>query len=105
LNTLLQRQRELEVTQVIDNEVSISIRAAAEGSNRSGATAQYHACLYSFIGRRNRFGLLLDFLDDTVKSIDDVIATFICPRWLVICQPRRPAAPERVSAFAGGIGK
>src|SRR6185312_3295278 len=94
LNTLLQRQRELEVTRGDrPNEVSISTpsrlpKAPIGPARMRNIALAFIVALFAGIG----LAFLLDFLDDTVKSPDDVDRYIHLPALALI--PAREDLPK-----------
>ncbi|MDQ2856011.1 MAG: polysaccharide biosynthesis tyrosine autokinase [Acidobacteriota bacterium] len=104
LNTLLQRQRELEVTRGDrPNEVSISTlsrlpREAIGPARLRNIALAFIASLIAGIC----LAFLLDFLDDTVKSIDDVDRYIHLPALALI--PASRSERPRLRGMAPGSG-
>jgi succinoglycan biosynthesis transport protein ExoP len=101
LNTLLQRQREVQVTSARrPNEVSIATYGRLPRSPIGPQRMRnvFVAFLLS-LGAGIGLAFLLDFLDDTVKSVDDVDRYLHLPALALI-----PASRDRARLIGGVVG-
>ena len=104
LNTLLQRQRELDVANGNDgNEVSIATQSRLPKSP-VGPPRLRNIIIAFLLSLAGGIGLafLLDFLDDTVKSVEDVDRYIHLPALALIPAGGERGAPRLAGALRGG---